>query len=529
MRQLQAPKLALAVCGFSALWSLQAHAQDSDTDARLKQMQEQIEALQQQVRDMKAEKKQQQAKSGQDDAPDRQQQARKPASSQPRSEQDQPQQDDTTSTADARPSKDQDKLEEEKLRLSEQNKKGSQEYDLTEQDEDKTADAGPNKSLNIGGSAVVEYQNYSDGVGDQPHSGGDFILDYFSLNALGEYGDLTYAFEGRISSNNIDDTAYLHYGWATYDFTDNHQVKGGYFQVPFGNYPTGYQSFWGSLGYYAGFNDTQAAGIGYKYENGPWRVDLDAFKNDDLGQASLYASTPDDGYDQVNEGNGRLAYTFNHDGDNTLNVSLSARGGQFDVGAGNGRPDRYTGSHNGSHGSHWAVAAAAQADLGLWTLQAQVTNYKYNIPKGRADSDSNVLSDRSVMMRNYGFNSGRMPASGQLYSFSVARDIPVTDMGPIEKFTVFNDYGYLHSYISPGEHDYQPGAEHSMKENGHRLSGMHSDTLGVAMYSGPLTLWADITFGKNDQMAFMGANNGNWHTRFNLTGSIAFDGELFNN
>lgn len=527
MRQFQAPKLALAVCGFSALWSLQAHAQDSDRDARLEQMQKQIEALQQQVRDMKAEKKQQQAQSETGQPAKTQQTEQDAPSGQTPSKTDRQSQDSATQTA-GQPTRDQDTEAQEKATLSEQDKKGSAEYDLAADDKDKEVDTGPDKSLNIGGSAVVEYQNYSDGVGDQPHSGGDLILDYFSLNALGEYGDLTYAFEGRISSNNIDDTAYLHYGWATYDFTDHHQVKGGYFQVPFGNYPTGYQSFWGSLGYYAGFNDTQAAGIGYKYENGPWRLDLDAFKNDDMGQGSLYASTPDDGYDQVNEGNGRLAYTFNHDGDNTLNVSLSARGGQFDVGSGNGRPDRYAGSHNGSHGSHWAVAAAAEAELGLWILQAQVTDYKYNIPKGRADSDSNVLSDRSVMMRNYGYNSGRIPASGQLYSFSIARDIPVEDMGPIEKFTVFNDYGYLHSHISPGQYDYQPGADRSMKENGNRLSGMHSDTLGVAMYSGPLTVWADITFGKNDQVAFMGANNGNWHTRFNLTGSIAFDGELFN-
>lgn len=230
----------------------------------------------------------------------------------------------------------------------------------------------PKKSLRIGGILTMEYQ-----ILDSAHdnaAGGSTTQGVFAINAKGRYKNLTFALEQRVSQNSFADRTYLHYGWVAYHFgpQKHQQIKAGFFQVPFGNLPFGYQTFWGNLAYFAGFTDNQAAGIGYKYEAGGWRFDLDFFKDDDLSQHSLYGSNPFEGYNQINGGNARLAYTFNQGGTNSLQLSVAARGGQLAVGG------------NDANGSHWAATAALDAELGPWTLQGQFVNYQYNIPSGKS-------------------------------------------------------------------------------------------------------------------------------------------------
>lgn len=464
MRQHPAKALALAVCGCTALWSVQAAAQGSNNQARLEQMQQQIQQLQQQVRDMKAEQRQQK----------QQRQKQQPVANQ------QPEKTET----------------------------------------------GPEKSLNIGGSAVVEGQltSRNGGGGHHQHNGGDVIFDYFGVEAKGQYGNLTFAAEQRFSPNNFADSSFLHYGWAAYSFKDHHRVKGGFVQVPFGNYPTGYNNFWGSLAYFTGFTDNQAAGADYTYTNGPWRLDVAAFKNDDLGQHSLYGSNPFEGYQQVNGGAGRLAYTFDGDSlaflghDDSVDVSLSARGGQLDVGDKHGG----NGNKNGPYGNRWAVSAAADASLGLWDIQGQFVDYRYNIPRDR-NYAGQALPYNAVRFENYGSTSGFLPARGQLYALNIARKFPVENLGPIDNFTVYNDYGFIHSGV---------GSHARTSNSGSTFDGMrigkniHEDVLGAAMYAGPVKVWADVVFAKNDAVSFMGENNNNWHTRFNLAAGIYFDSDV---
>lgn len=454
-RQVTATSLALAVAGTSALWTVQAAAQ-TDNSEMIKQMQQQIQMLQQQVQEL--QKKQSAA----------------PAANT------------TTTTADN--------------------------GDLEEATKpSKVADSGPTQKLNIGGGVAVEYQERDGDIANR-RDGGDFIFDYFSINAAGQYGKLTYAAEERFSSVNFADSSFLHYGWAAYDFNDHNQVKGGYFNVPFGNLGLSYQTFWGSLAYFAGFSDNQAAGIGYKYENGPFRLDVDAFKNDDLEQNSLYGSNPFQGYQQVNGGNVRLGYTFNHQGDNTLNVSAAVRGGELEVGTSG--VDRGVTS---DYGTRWAATAAADAKLGLWTLQGQFVDYKYNIPNGRTFG-GNALPTDAITVENYGFGY-QMPASGQLYGFNVARDFPV-DIGPISNIQLYDNYGYI-NVGGDGEFTSSvPGADLA------KTGDIQFNAIGAALTAGPAYLWADMLFGKNAAMTFIGPNDGDWHPRFNLTAAFYFDGDV---
>ena len=443
MRQHQAKTLALAVCGCTALWSVQAAAQSGNNEPTLQQLQAQIQQLQQQVQDMKTQQQQQQAAT-------------------------------TTSAQAANP---------------------------------ETTTKQSNKKLTLNGGVVAEYQYRDKHNKRNQRAGGNLVLDYFDLGVTGDAGHgITYGADYRWSTVNFADNQMLHNAWAAYDFgyDNTSQIKGGLFQVPFGNLPYGYQSFWAPLRYYIGAADTQAAGLGYKFENNGWRLDIDAFKNDDLGQNTTYAANPYNGYQNINDGNARLGYTFKPAA-GTVNVSGSVRGGQLEV------TDPNLGTHK--NGSHWMASAAVDAELGNWSLQGQYTDYRYNVP-----GNSGLPSD-SIQFENYGYGY-LVPASGQLFSASVGRTFPVS-IGPISSFGLYDDYGYLKV----------GGDGHYAGQGG--FYGSNGDTqlnvVGASMVAGPIYIWAEMISGKNAAMAFDGGpdgNDGNWHHRFNLTAAYYFSGDL---
>ncbi|ROO30770.1 hypothetical protein [Salinisphaera japonica] len=375
------------------------------------------------------------------------------------------------------------------------------------------AEKGPVKKLAVGGAVAANYQVRGDDVPNQ-RDGGNLNFNYFAVNFSGQYGKLTYAAEQRFSEVNFGDSSYLHYGWGAYDFNDHHQLKVGYFQRPFGNIPIGYQSFWGNLGFYTGFNDNQAGGAGYRYTNGPWQVDVDFFKNATLNQPSTYGANPVDGYDQVNGGNGRLGYTFNQGGDKSVNVSLSARGGELEVG--DGAPGEGTTS---DYGSHWAVAAATHAVLNDWTLDGQFTTYKYNVPDGRTAGGNDLPTD-SVTIQNYGFRY-QIPAEGNLYTADIGHSFTV-DRWTFNNFNVYAEYGYLDVGTSDGTYSSGLPVNGNMGETGN----VQLATVGAYANAGPFYVWADMIYGRNAAMAFTGPNDGDWHPRFNLALAYYFSADV---
>ena len=126
----------------------------------------------------------------------------------------------------------------------------------------------------------------------------------------GQVNDWTYGAEYRFLT---DDTRFLHYGWAAYNFgsAKSQSLEVGYFQIPFGNLMFGYDSWWAPLNYYVGLTDNQGMGVGYKYQAGPWRFDLDFYKNDTALQTQTYGSntTTNQPFDAENTGDIRVAYT----------------------------------------------------------------------------------------------------------------------------------------------------------------------------------------------------------------------------
>ncbi|RJS93289.1 hypothetical protein D3260_08380 [Salinisphaera sp. Q1T1-3] len=366
------------------------------------------------------------------------------------------------------------------------------------------ADEAPKKSLTLGGAYTLGYKLKPD-LENESQDRGDGVMGITAVNWDGQYGKLTYAGEYRWSQVAFADDSFLRYGWAAYDFTPKHQLKAGLFQVPFGNLRFGYQSFWGNLNYFAGFTDNQAAGIGYKYENGPFRLDIDAFKNDDLQQHSLYGSNPFEGYQQINGGNMRAAWTFNKGSERSVQVSAAVRGGQLEVGDSN------------DNGTRWAATAAVDAALGNWTLQGQYVDYRYNIPDGRQYNGFDLPTD-SITVENYGFGY-QMPASGQIFSGNIARTFDI-GWGALESIQLYDNYAYL---MTGGDGRFEsatPGSPSNM------AGDIQFNAAGMNLSFGPLQIWLDVLSGKNSAMAFNGPNDGDWNTRYNLQMGLYFAGDV---
>ncbi|MES1953958.1 hypothetical protein [Salinisphaera hydrothermalis] len=362
----------------------------------------------------------------------------------------------------------------------------------------------PKTTLTLGGAVTAGYKLKPD---IKNHSkSGDALVGITAFNVHGSHGKLSYGAEYSWSPKAFADDSYLRYGWAAYDFDDHNQLKGGMFYVPFGNLKFGYQTFWGNLTYFAGFTDNQAAGLGYKYQNGPWRLDVDAFKNDDLGQHSLYGSKPFDGYQQINGGNVRVAYTFNQGTDHSVQVSSAVRGGELEVGG-----------PSGKLGTRWAATAAVDAALGPWTLQGQYVDYRYNIPDGQS-FNGNALPTDSITVENYGFGY-QMPASGQIFAANIARTFPV-DWGALDSIQLYDNYAYLMTGGNGQFNSALPG------NPANPTGDIQFNAAGVNFSFGVLQVWADILSGKNAGMTFDGPNDGSWNTRYNLQMGLYFSGDV---
>lgn len=359
-------------------------------------------------------------------------------------------------------------------------------------------------ALTLGGAFTAGYKLKPD-MHDQ-RTGGDAVFGIFAANVAGHRDKLSYAAEYRWSDTAFADGQVLRYGWAAYDFNEHNQLKAGLFQIPFGNLKIGYQTYWGNLTYFAGFTDNQAAGLGYRYENGPWRVDIDAFKNDDLGQHTLYGANPFEGYQQINGGNVRAAYTFNQDSDHSVQVSAAVRGGQLQVG-----------ETEADYGTRWAATAAVDAALGPWILQGQYVDYRYNIPDGRA-YDGNALPTDSITVENYGFGY-QIPASGQIFAANVARTFQI-GWGPLNSIQLYDNYAYLMTGGDGRFNSARPGSRPNP------TGDIQFNAAGVNFSFGVLQIWFDALTGKNAGMASDGPNDGSWNTRYNLQMGVYFSGDV---
>lgn len=353
----------------------------------------------------------------------------------------------------------------------------------------------------FGGGIVFHYQNT---INDSTsgHRGGTAGMSYFILNVKGTVptgptDSISYAGEYRWLGAGAN---WMHYGWGEYNFAGNQHLTLGYFQVPFGNLPYGYDSFYCPLQWYTGLTDNQAMGIGYRYEQGPVRFDLDFFKNDNAGQTSTYAptTTGSDPFQAQNTGNIRVAYTFNQGSPNNVTLSVSGRGGAFYSNGGQTLVSGGTVSKNNATGSRWAATVNLDGNWGPWNVFLGAADYAYSVPKfaGVTSVDRGTIEAQDFGYAEY------FPSAGQVFSASLTRSYNVC-LGPITSISPYIDWSYVRAN---GNVDYV-GSEGTRVKNEQMLIP------GLAWVAGPLYVWTEWLIGKNTgNTAFVGTDNGKWHS-----------------
>lgn len=341
---------------------------------------------------------------------------------------------------------------------------------------------------------------------------GDLDFGKFVLAVNGEVDDLEYDIEYRF----YDGYQFLKSGWLGFNPNDDDTIRVGLVQTPFGNMDYGYQGWYGTLPYLAGFNDNQNAGIKWDHHQGPWDTSLAFFKSDNLGSgnehygANAVGGTDDAVYDddgaltsRGNQGNSeenqlalRTGYTFNHGEDYSTQLNVSAKGGQL-----------YNEQTNRS-GDNWSAAIGVDGSYGNWRTMVQATTYEYN-PKNPSEAQSGI-SDNAIQIGAFGFNY-LIPKRGQMYTASASYSMDV-DWGPVENLFFFNDF----SYIDPSD-DFA-----SINGGfGDQDDPMLND-LGVLVTAGPYFAWFDIITNKNGLNYFGSPVDNGWHTSVQTNFGINF-------
>lgn len=325
---------------------------------------------------------------------------------------------------------------------------------------------------------------YRDDVEASEGKRGESGLDVFRLNIDGELNNVLISAEYRFYSymNTI------HHGWIGYQFEDDSQIQFGINQVPFGILPYASHNAWYGVPYYVGLADDYDMGVKYLRQDGPWSTHLAFYKNEELNDATNpdrysydLVREGDQQNEEVNQVNGRVAYTFGLGGSCETEVGASVEAGQI-----------YN-SVTDDRGERTAAAVHLDSRCGRWNLQLQGASYEY-------DAEDPVGVDDTVV---------QLGAFGGTYEIASDADIWVANLAynfsspwkQIDSITCYNDYSRLNKDLD--------GAGDSQ-----------INTIGCAIGSGPLFTYVDYILAKN--MPFFGGGSlgyggdDDWESRLNI-------------
>jgi hypothetical protein len=330
---------------------------------------------------------------------------------------------------------------------------------------------------------------------------GDIQLDTFRIEADGDYKDLVISSEYRIYAG----YHMLHHGYVGWKIDEDTRLDFGVHQVPFGIQPYQSHNWFFDVGYYVGLEDDYDLGLKLMKTTGPWSLQAAFYKNDegdytgnsldsarysyDIVNADLTTPTGDGVVrynEEINQGNVRVAYRFDHSEDAKTEVGASFRAGQI-----------YN-SQTMETGAHFAWAVHANGDYGPFNVMAQAAAYDHDLENPEGDDLDELVA--------YGAYDAPywIAAEGSVYLFNVAWTSPWS-AGPLESFTFYNDWSVLVKAEDSFEDTYQ-------------------NVLGCAVGAGPLYIYVDAAMGKNHPWLggsyTFGLGPGDpdaaWETRYNI-------------
>ncbi|MFL1895263.1 hypothetical protein ACJRPK_06145 [Aquimarina sp. 2-A2] len=293
-----------------------------------------------------------------------------------------------------------------------------------------------------------------------------FYIDQFRISVDGDYGvddrtKLTFSSQVRF----FQYQTLIHHMWVGVDFSENHTIKLGVTQVPFGTIPGSTNSFWYSLGYYIGLEDDHDAGLKYHFNKNGWDLYLAYFMNADYNDATaLNRFAPDlvrsenQQNEERNQGNIRIAKVFQNDVSNSTEIGFSGEIGQIN--------NRAT----GKDGLRWKSAFHYVGTYNKWSPKFQLSRYVYE-PK-----NPDGVDDRLVQM---GFfeDSRLIAAKANVINASLRRDFGL-DWWLFQELDIYMDYSKVFKDES---------------------SFADSELInpGAVLRAGPLYIWFDFMWGKN--------------------------------
>jgi hypothetical protein len=300
------------------------------------------------------------------------------------------------------------------------------------------------------------------------------------------------------------------YLWAGFRFADKSEIHVGQDIVPFGALKYASHNFFESMAYYAGFEDTYAAGIKYSRKDGDLSSTFAFFPSDGghfLGDADNMSVL--DGRDSLRYSN-HLMKQYGREERNTFVArfayafELGGGKSEFGVSAMSGELAATDSSLSG--GRRNAQAVHYTGEFGNFGVKLETINYR-NKFSGNGSVDGNWWSacdNDCVIIGSYGFTN-RMAAKGNIDIVSLSYKIPGS-IGPFSNFRVYNDWSQLRKSASGYDRSWQ-------------------NVTGVEFGSGAWWIMLDVARAKNqpymspvfgDALAAGGSSN-TTGTRFNAS------------
>ena len=245
---------------------------------------------------------------------------------------------------------------------------------------------GPKTTFNLGG-AIWLRSAFQDWQQENSANREGFYFDQFRFTTTGEHG---LADQAKLKfSAQIRFWSYMwaiQHMWVGVEFNENHELRYGITQSPFGAMPSISSSFWYSLNYYLGFEADHDAGLHYTYNKDAFNLQFAYYRNEEYNDPSaLNRWAPDlvTSGDQQNFERGqfnlRLAYTLGYNTDYTSEFGISGQLGQI-------KNQLVT-----DNGDRWAAALHYVGYYNNWNFYAQGMRYEFNPNNPDGVDDSTVL------------------------------------------------------------------------------------------------------------------------------------------
>jgi hypothetical protein len=343
--------------------------------------------------------------------------------------------------------------------------------------------------VDIGGALRYNYL-VSSWDSDQKQIGGDFVYDFFRINAEASFKDVYLNVEYRQYSPAFGG-GFLKQGWMGYKINEQEDIHLGLTQVPFGIQTYNSHNWFFNLTYYVGLEDAHNLGVKYMNIGDKFEYQLAFFKSAELFDLGGSREVSPNRYSynivgankEVNQFNGKLVYrtgeTLKH------RFGLSAQyGGLFNI-------------ETKEMGNHHSFALHHEAFYKRWNIKTTFISTRHN-PMNAPGESRDI-----VRMGAYGFPYD-VASNYEMYTAGISYDLPV-EIGPISNVQFYNDFGYM-----------------DKRAAGFKNTAMN--VTGFLVTAGDMYIYVDYAAGYNhswfggDFTNELGEGNPNlgWEARFNI-------------